>query len=577
MLTITGITGCGSARKDKRLVQVSNQIADSLSRAEDLLKEIDRNHLSASDRHFYDFLSLKIDDKNYVRHTSDSLYLSIKDYYSNHADEDFYPEVLYYGGRVYSDLGDYPTALKYFQDALDALPEDTDNIDLKACILSQTGRLLNQLRLYSEAEGYIERVVEIDKSGKNLEDLVYDLQLLGAIDLNLNNFYKAKENLQAALNYSKTLPSSFTAKVQMYLARTESKMGNHEEAMILIRQTPDKVKPISRDWAIAYAAEIYYAAGVYDTAYLYARNIIDNPRSFKKKTGYKILLTPELMKFIPKDSLVYYVSQYNNFVEEYLNRNEVSQISVQLSSYNYQKKESKIEEISSSRSRLIFWGTTFILILVVMLVVSYILRVNNKRHLNEFEIAINKINSLYREEIQAEDTVVATTIRVSEPEIDEDQITPSFKDSDNLDKKEEENKRSKLKKSLLNSATNNPSPTPDLPLELISSEAYVRLQEYVRNQRPLPDDSPLWVDIEKETLNHYPHFRYNLSVLMKGKETVQDVRTCLLIKLQLSSTSISKLLAISPGGLVSRRDSISIKIFGSKLGAKKTDYIIRSL
>ncbi|MDE6008699.1 MAG: hypothetical protein K2G90_05780, partial [Muribaculaceae bacterium] len=51
MLTITGITGCGSARKDKRLVQVSNQIADSLSRAEDLLKEIDRNHLSASDRH----------------------------------------------------------------------------------------------------------------------------------------------------------------------------------------------------------------------------------------------------------------------------------------------------------------------------------------------------------------------------------------------------------------------------------------------------------------------------------------------------------------------------------------------
>ncbi|MDE6792102.1 MAG: hypothetical protein K2J48_03350, partial [Muribaculaceae bacterium] len=277
MLFITGITGCGSARKDKRLVQVSNQIADSLSRAEDLLKEIDRNHLSASDRHFYDFLSLKIDDKNYVRHTSDSLYLSIKDYYSNHADEDLYPEVLYYGGRVYSDLGDYPTALKYFQDAFDALPEDTDNIDLKACILSQTGRLLNQLRLYSEAEGYIEKVVEIDKSVKKTEDLVYDLQLLGVIELNLNNFYKSKKHLQEALDYSKTLPSSFNAKIQMYLARTESKLGNHEEAMILIRQTPDKVKPVSRDWAIAYAAEIYYAAGVYDTAYLYARKIIDNP------------------------------------------------------------------------------------------------------------------------------------------------------------------------------------------------------------------------------------------------------------------------------------------------------------
>lgn len=44
------------------------------------LMEIDRDSLTDTDRHYYDFLSVKIADKVYVRHTSDSLILSVVDY-----------------------------------------------------------------------------------------------------------------------------------------------------------------------------------------------------------------------------------------------------------------------------------------------------------------------------------------------------------------------------------------------------------------------------------------------------------------------------------------------------------------
>ena len=62
---------------------------------------------------------MKIADKNYVTHTSDSLILRVIDHEESHKGDGRYAEALYYGGRVYSDLGDYPTSLKYFQQSLE--------------------------------------------------------------------------------------------------------------------------------------------------------------------------------------------------------------------------------------------------------------------------------------------------------------------------------------------------------------------------------------------------------------------------------------------------------------------------
>ena len=77
-----------------------------------MLDSIDYGVLSTADRHRYDLLSIKSRDKAYVRHASDSLILDVVEYYDGHRKSGLYPEALYYGGRVYSDIGDLPTALE---------------------------------------------------------------------------------------------------------------------------------------------------------------------------------------------------------------------------------------------------------------------------------------------------------------------------------------------------------------------------------------------------------------------------------------------------------------------------------
>jgi len=101
------------------LRKIIKMMTDSLPQARAMPDSIDRSSLGEADRNLRDLLAIKAADKAYVKHTADSTILRVVDYYDRHQSTVRYPEALYYAGRVYSDLGDYPTALKYFQDALD--------------------------------------------------------------------------------------------------------------------------------------------------------------------------------------------------------------------------------------------------------------------------------------------------------------------------------------------------------------------------------------------------------------------------------------------------------------------------
>lgn len=166
ILVLTVLSGCHHA--DRRLTAVDAAIDLSPLAALDSLATIDRAALGEADRNYYDFLSVKAADKAYVVHTTDTVILRVIDYAAEHRSHGYYPEALYYGGRVYSDLGDYPTALTYFHQALDELPDDAANRKLRGNIISQTYRLLAALSLYSESLPYIEKVIEMERQEKRL-------------------------------------------------------------------------------------------------------------------------------------------------------------------------------------------------------------------------------------------------------------------------------------------------------------------------------------------------------------------------------------------------------------------------
>ena len=199
MIVFLSLVGCADRDRDPRLVGIEDMISDSPKDAMDSLKSIDYQQLSEAERMYYDFLAVKSADRGFVRHTSDSVILRVMDYAEKH-DKERCAEALYYGGRVYHDLGDFPVALNYYQNALDNLDDNGENDILEGCILSQIAAVLNSLRLYGEAATYIEQSIALDSLRNDTVNLVYDMELLGGIHLHAENydqtescFRKAKE------------------------------------------------------------------------------------------------------------------------------------------------------------------------------------------------------------------------------------------------------------------------------------------------------------------------------------------------------------------------------------------------
>ena len=156
LLVVCMMTGCGDRAREDSFNEIENRISTDPKAAVLFVDSLAADStwsavMSKAERARFDLLRVKSADKAYVRHTSDSLIRTVLGYYEKHPGSEQYPEVLYYGGRVYSDLGDSPTALRYFQQALDALPLKEENKRLRSTILVQMAYMLDRMRIYDEA------------------------------------------------------------------------------------------------------------------------------------------------------------------------------------------------------------------------------------------------------------------------------------------------------------------------------------------------------------------------------------------------------------------------------------------
>ena len=134
-----------------------------------------RDSLSSFDeeqRMYYDLLDLKVNDKMYVRHTSDSLIKRITAFYETYGDRDKLLESYYYMGRVYRDLNDAPEALKYFQKALD-VAGDTRKYRLLSNVYSQMGTLYFYQNVYENAIRMHENAAQFELMERDSSDLPF--------------------------------------------------------------------------------------------------------------------------------------------------------------------------------------------------------------------------------------------------------------------------------------------------------------------------------------------------------------------------------------------------------------------
>lgn len=553
------MSGCSEAEHDARLKEIAEIVSDSPQEALLRLDSIDCQTLSESDRHYYDLLTIKAKDKAYIQHTSDSLILDVISYYENNPQSSLYAEALYYGGRVYSDMGDAPTALQYFHKALDNIPEGSQSLNLKARVLSQTGGLLQDISLYDEAIPYIEKSLKICELNKDTTNIVYELQLLGGTCLRARKYPLAELYFNKAIEMSSNLPISFKARSKMYLADVKYQIGQLDSALILIRNTPDLVNPIARNRALASASEIYLAKGLLDSAYMYAHELINSPDSNNKVTGYQNLLLPELQKFIPLDTIYQYIDEYRGLLENYYDSNE-SQVAInQHNFYNYQLHEREKQSAQKEKERFLKWLYIISIVVVLLVITVLALNINRKKqqlrlhealdNISELKSSLNNNSSADSSESQPKDIAKETTT---------------------------ESLRNRLRSELLG-IYNKDKKQVEIPSAILKSEAYKELQSYVAGGKIIPLDSQLWEQVESAVIESSPNFKYNLQLLTGGNLSSQDYHMALLIKCGITPTQMISLLGRTKGTVSYRREALCYKVFDQKLGSKVIDGIIRLL
>lgn len=515
-------TGCG--RKESHDLSAVEKIVCSEPKAAlDSLRRIDYKTLSEPDRHYYDFLLIKASDKAYVRHTSDSLILDVIEYYKSHNDRNLYPEVLYYGGRVYSDIGDYPTALRYFQHALDKYPDGSTDL-VRSNILSQTGGLLQEMGLCSEAIPYLKETIRINMSLRDTVNLVYNHQLLGSMYMANKMYDLAETHYQQAYDLAKKVSKELMANQLIDMADVKMEKGKLDSAINLIRGVEERVEPEFRNLALVTAAMIYKNAGMPDSAYIFARELVERKDTNNHRLGYKILLSPEVRKFASVDSLVSYSVKLGEIVSEYHDRHERQQFIMQNARYNYMVQQRERHKAERKADRLA------IIVLAMALaaaVVIFYLYARWQKHRMEL--------------MQARDSIANLEERIREMEKCEEVKLEKSR----FDKiKSNDERRNLLRERLLAlyGKVNKPVAVSE---SLYGSEVYNRLMDRVNVGKHIPESDPIWEEVGKTVLEERPDFRHDLEVLSGGKLGVNDWHVALLIRCGVTPTQMTKVFSRS--------------------------------
>lgn len=569
LVLLMAVTGC-SRHYDERLQHIAGIVSDNPQQALDSLASIDSDLLPERDRHFYDLLTIKAKDKAYITHTSDSLILDVMDYFDSNSGDPIYCEALYYGGRVYADMGDYPTALQYYQKALDNLTSGAETSDLRSRINTQTGSLLVQIRLYESAVPYYNEALNQAIQEKDSLSIAYAQRSLGSVYYNLGTMEDggpertrclntADSLLTKALDFSVSLPKEFSAGVRVFLADVRHANSNLGEALTMIRDTPDQINPVLRNLALADAAAIYHDAGIMDTAYMYAHELVVSEDLNNKKAGYRIILLPEFRNRIHPDTLNRYYAEYKNILEAFFddNRNEMSLLQEGRYNYDLQKRDKEKARRSNERLRWTIAGVVVLsLVFIILLLYS---KYRDKAKIVRMRDELDELENLkYRlkngvgekEEVLqkalAEGKMSLNTATALRKQL-HDELTELYKQSGNI----------------------------AVPEGIVNSAIYARILDNLAKHECIDDD--MIDELQEVVLKVSPKFLSNLQILTQNKLTKQELRTALLIKSGFSSSEMTVLFARSNGAIISRKKTLGSKVLDSQESVTVISGIIRLL
>ena len=528
-----------------------------------------RDSLSLFDeeqRMYYDLLNLKVNDKMYVRHTSDSLIKRITAFYETYGDRDKLLESYYYMGRVYRDLNDAPEALKYFQKALD-VAGDTRKYRLLSNVYSQMGMLYDYQNVYEEA-------IRMHEKAAEYELLEGDSTSLSLVLRDIARVYDMVDKNDSALLYFQkaAIIANETGNRHRYsgilteLGDLYRELGMYDKALeCLFESLKDSV---GRNMYPTYSVlgNTYLELNKLDSADYYLRKCLDSPNLHVRDAIYEYLslLYERRLNYREAIRYVRLGQQVQDSIRKITDSEEIRKMT---SLYNYQKRETENLRLKGENDRMQIRIyrilSLFGLGLSITLLFIYRLKRQKERLARQFEALQREKQEQYERSFQY---VEANNAKLNElgtllSKDHEDTNSLLHVRKELLQVTNEQIQLRRTERDLLES-------------DLRHSDIYMKFHSTNEADQIIREED--WIALRKELDKTYDNFTNRLYQLYSGMSLI-ELRICYLIKISVKVTDMAKILGRSKPSVSSSRKRLYKKIKGEDGTPNELDELIADL
>ena len=570
------LSSCSNRKYEQTITRADNLMElsqDSARSALAILDSIrpDLSKMGKSTQMRYQLVYAKGMNKGYVDFTTDSLMKEIVDYYDNHGTCQQQMLAHYLLGCVYRDLGDSPASLSCYNDAVEKVDTTSSDCDYKLLtrVYEQQGALFlsqsmpqNALSAYQKAEKYA-------WIAKDTLSAVLSYEHLG-------NIYEYMDNMNKVIEVYENASRRY--RQYGYPVQAARALGGAIQALILTKQYAKAKKYMDvfeaesgyfqKDSCYSYInySHYYYLKGLYcleshsDSAKYWFTKCqefakTNNNKSFSAYAWYLYYIKHQQM-----DSVAKYSEQafaYNDSANLDMERDLMQKMQA-IYDYDRWKNVAHNEEIKATRANLTLLVSILVSVSVIIIgILTFLVyRKKRKQELQEKEEQENQIRQqIYdtKQELELLRTVndrkIADVIKEKEQTINK--LKEDLKDI-----------RDKYSNSSLS----------DVDILLKESSIYKRIKYLELHPKETMREND-WIELEETIEQLIPSF----IPLLKNRLNVMAYRICLLVKLEISTSSIAILLGLSSSAISKYRKVMLEKLCGRSGKPKDFDEYIRQI
>ena len=572
LLVLLGFCACGQGSYPSVLLRADSLASVAPDSARVLLARWadSAGHAPERVRMYHALLTVKVADKAYVRHTSDSLIKEVLVYYESGGDETLLPEAYYYAGRVYRDLGDAPQALDYFERAADALPTQGQEV-LAGKIYSQTGTLFLYQRMYEEALEMFRRAYAYDVKAGDVRGQVFDLR-------DIANAYQGLEKTDSALvciqkAYGLASAGGEAELVSLVQGQRLSlylQLQKYDSAEICLREAFKYMHPARRSGLYVMASQLYNYTGRLDSAVYYWEKLLDCGTIYAKDAAHFALAQVAMRRKDTDKALEHFV-QYqlcNDSIRRLTNTETLRQMH---SLYNYKLREKENQKLKAEKQQqqFIFYVALGFCILFLAVAFSYVQYVRRRR--TELQRHLEYANRVKEEADQQSGQAIRDKeqrIAALELQLRESDAVHREQLQRQKEMMEWENRQAQAaleKKRLVEAAMEDTDIRKELEARLSASHIGNKMlkgKDWLRIENEIEVLSPGFKEKIQALYPHFSEFEYHL---------------CLLIRLGMRPVDMGELTAHTKESVTSARRRMYEKVFRKKGTPSGWDEIVLSL